>query len=258
MNDDTVRERMEMVSSFADGYRDMTYNDNLRRIGLSEEDLLNGGPFPPLEFLLRYHGFARAGGEQAGYGEIAHSAFDELELTAGDDVPPTELWERFKRGCEEEGKGINQQNNEGVITGLAELTNREGNLFVWIRDSVDGPCNLKHLYLELNDIKGIGHKVAAVILRDAVDLWDMETLVAAHNRRYLQPVDKWVRRVSVALWPELEGKGREEIARELADECEKHDVSNIEFNQGAYFLGAQKLDGDDSELEAVIREGFDR
>lgn len=249
---------MDTASSFADGYRRMTFDENLERIGLTEDELLSGGPHPPLAFLLRYHAFAKAGTERAGYGPIAHSAFEGLGLNDGDDIPPMELWEEFVEGCEEEGKGVNEQGNKGVVAGLAELTNREGNLFAWVRDGIDGECNLKHQYLELKNIKGIGQKVAALILRDAVDLWDMETRVAAHNRQYLQPVDAWVRRTAVALWPELEGKGKEQVARQLADKCQKHNISNIGFNQGAYFLAVYELDGDESELETVIREGFDR
>lgn len=249
---------MDTVSSSADGYRRMTFDENLERIGLTEDELRGGGPHPPLEFLLRYHAFAKAGTERAGYGPIAYSAFEGLGLNDGDHIPPIELWERFVEGCEEEGKGVNERGNEGVVTGLAELTNREGNLFAWVRDGIDGECNLKHLYLELKSIKGIGHKIAALILRDVVDSWGIEYRVAPHNRQYLHPVDRWVSRVGETLWPELEGATPEETAQLLAEKCNEHNVPNTRFNQGAYYLGVYEMDRDESKLETAIREGIER
>lgn len=104
-----------------------------------------------LSFFLLYHAFARVGGEQAGYGPIAHSLFKTLNLDGKEDIPPNDFWEAFKSKCQQEGTGVNARLNEGVITGLANLANRRGNLFQWVRDEVEATGELRHVFLEVTD-----------------------------------------------------------------------------------------------------------
>jgi hypothetical protein len=257
MNEDELRDRMAGVSEYATDYQSMMFGVNLQRIDLTEEDLRDGDAQSVLSFFLRYHAFARAGGEQAGYGSIAYSAFDSLGLDNDEEVPPTTLWDAFVSGCEDEGKGVNERLNRGVVTGLANLANRRGNLFVWVRDEVQATGELRPVYLELNDITGIGRKIATFMLRDIVWFWDLEAQVANHDREYLHPIDRWVRRVAVLLWPELDGADRAAIAQHLAQECDAHDISNAEFNQGAWYLGARELNGNETRLESTIQRGFE-
>jgi hypothetical protein len=235
----------------------MMFGDNLQRIGLTEADLRDGGAHSVLSFFLRYHAFERAGGGQAGYGSIAYSAFDSLALDSDEDVPPSEQWEAFVSGCEAEGKGVNELLNKGVVTGLSNMANRRGNLFVWVRDEVEATGEIRPVYLEVNDITGIGRKIATFMLRDMVWFWDLEEQVVIHDREYLHPIDRWVRRVAVLLWPDLEGADRSEIAQRLAQECDAHGISSAEFNQGAWYLGARELHGDESRLEATLQRGFE-
>jgi hypothetical protein len=254
MTDSEIAAKMEMISSYAEGYQDMMFGSHLQRIGLTEQDLREGGPHPSLAFILRYQAFARAGGEQAGYGPIAHSAFSQLDMNEGDDIPPNELWEGFKAGCEQEGKGVNERLNKGVVTGLAELSNRRGNLFVWMRDEIEETGELKRLYLELKDIKGIGRKISTFILRDAVWLWGLEEEIRKSDRQYLHPIDRWVSRVAALLWPEFQDAGDDVVAQHIADECNRLGLSNVEFNQGAWYLSAEEVDGDEAKLESVIQQ----
>ncbi len=257
MGTNTLQERIEMVASYAPEYQSLMFEDNLQKIGLAKQNLREGGAHPIIRFLLRYHAFARAGGEQAGYGSIAHTAFKELDLTNGEEIPPAELWNEFRRRCEHEGIGVNEPLNKGVVTGLAKLANRRGNIFLWVRNEVDATGELRPVFLEVEDITGIGRKIATFILRDIVWFWDIEDRVEPHDRKYLHPIDRWVSRVALNLWPELEGLGRSEIAQNLGQECTDHGISNAEFNQGAWYLGARALDGDEDRLEAALQRGVE-
>lgn len=89
--------------------------------------LLMRNPEKGLEYFLQ-NGFARAGGEQAGYGEIAVDALHRCISTAKDyevfiakKNAPELAWTEFENICLSQGKGVNKRVNEGVVKGLIRL-----------------------------------------------------------------------------------------------------------------------------------------
>lgn len=105
---------------------------------------------------------------------------------------------------------------------------------------------LEEAYRFLKKIDGISHKIAALFLRDvscSFGGWDKP------ERRHfycLQPVDRWVRVVAERCWENIAGiKDVEKVAKAIVECCRVQGIDPIDFNKGAWFLGAnfQKLCG---------------
>ena len=96
--------------------------------GPAAREKLLSDPLEGLKFILE-NAFARAGGEQAGYGTIAVEALERAVEAHGTYVkfmqlsnPEDIVWNEFKRICVKRGYGINRRLNEGVVKGLIKLT----------------------------------------------------------------------------------------------------------------------------------------
>jgi hypothetical protein len=203
-------------------------------------------PLASLRFLLGTYAFARAGGEQAGYGEIAASLL--ARQTAGpvaefwsefSDGPS--LWRAFARQCEAARIKPNEKLNRGPIEGfytLARDSPSAGLIAKWAKGlgAVDG---LRTLYEGLRRIRGVGPKIAAFVCRDAVLLAGSERAVPRDDSWLLQPVDVWMHRTAAYLSRKNRDVNGSEVARFLADAADQAGVSGIALNQGAWFFGSQ-------------------
>ncbi len=215
---------------------------------------------PSFRFLLGYYAFARAGGEQAGYGEICA---DWLEPWI--DSPPSRLWEAypddatfvgaFRRACREAGKGVNEVQNPRLLAGLYRKARSVGNtgLFADWAERIRGGASPSALNAELDAVHAIGPKIASFIVRDVIFLHNLEPAVARDEAWALQPIDVWVARVVAFLFPgERLGLDRPyETAERLAGACWEAGVSGVLVNQGAWYAGAQ-LAGDEAELARLL------
>jgi len=201
-----------------------------------------------LNFVLR-NSFARAGGEQAGYGRIATQALGKsvriigaydkfIQLTDA----PEAVWSKFIQVCNQEGIGINQKINEGVVKGIMKLAQNSvhHNPFEHIGRRV--VPNTVDAFLLLRNISGIGDKVASFITRDIVTILDVEDKVAAQNQILLQPIDRWIHGVAILLWKELEGRAPPWlIALKVVTKCKEYECSPARFNQGAWMYGSSVI-----------------
>jgi len=95
------------------------------------------------------------------------------------------------------------------------------------------------IYRELDGIRQIGPKIAAVFLRDTVAVLNLQQHLGAEHFRLLQPVDTWVRQIAGRLNIE---PGQHGLAAALAQACQEAGVDPIRFNQGAWYLGAHSFD----------------
>ena len=208
-------------------------------------------PIKGLEYFLR-DGFARAGGEQAGYGRIAvdalHqcvSSFEKFEAFIIRNDAPELVWTEFENFCMKQGKGVNRRVNEGVVKGLVRLVRESGdynyNLFHYIGKKVQS--SMTDAFIILRNVKGIGDKIAAFLLRDIVCILDLEETVPLEHRIFLQPVDRWVEETAICLWADLK-TGRVPswgIAMRIVDKCNEFGISGVRFNQGAWKFGTSKV-----------------
>lgn len=206
-----------------------------------------------LEVIFRCYAFARGGGaDKAGYHRISVSALrrkmgnSSFEEFIKDAAAPTRLWGEFEAECVQRHIGINKKMNEELVKGLLRLSQNAPsyNIAVYIRDGIS--ANIEATFARMNEIKGIGPKIASFMLRDFTWLFSLEEKIPHAHRHYLQPVDIWVGRTAQCLWPELKGEGYWPIAKRLAQECSRSGVSGIEFNQGAWYFGAQEVRNPDS------------
>jgi hypothetical protein len=200
-----------------------------------------------LRVLLGVYAFARAGAEQAGYYSLALEAANTVLAApyTGDDFADR-VWRSFQESCERKGVRANPRLNRGVTEGFAVwgARDRSRGLFPQIAETVV-TRGAESAFLQLYAVKGVGPKIAAFILRDAVWLYECEAQVAPTELMYLQPIDIWVRRVAAMLWPDLAPLSGKDIpdfmlARRIAMACVEEEVSGVAWNQGAWWLGAQE------------------
>ena len=201
--------------------------------------------------------FSRAGGEQAGYSEIAITALKNScgrlhgfqRFIARADSGEL-IWKDFVKLCVEEKKRPNEKNNKGVVVGLTRLAKKSPNQNIATRfERQISQGKLAEAYLDLIRNKGIGDKIARFLLRDFVAISGLEDQVPNTDLHFLQPVDVWVRRTAEFLWPNLSKSAREDpkdapdwfMAQFVTEKCLRHKVSSIRFNQGAWLFGSERV-----------------
>jgi len=205
--------------------------------------LLLENPQRGLEFFL-HNGFARAGGEQAGYGNIAVKALGNCVSSTGSyqaliekDNAPEIVWVEFEKICEKQGKGVNKRVNEGVIKGLIKLSKESFqynyNPFRYMINKIES--SMTDAFLTLRNIKGIGDKIASFLLRDIVCILDAEMKIPLKHRIFLQPIDRWIKGIAKYLWKDINERTPDwVIAQRIVDKCEEFEISGVRFNQGAW------------------------
>jgi hypothetical protein len=156
---------------------------------------------------------------------------------------PEQLWNAFVAVCQEHQRKINEQLNRGLIEGLAGYAARLhaeddiGNIWMDIQQAIVQSGRVEPIYQKITEIKGIGPKVGALVLRDMVALYDLESAIEPGDYHYLQPVDTWIRRIGPLLSDEIDDKTADwVIAGKLAKLCRRNRVSGVRFNQGVQYL----------------------
>ena len=94
---------------------------------------------------------------------------------------------------------------------------------------------------KLDSIWSIGPKIASLILRDVVYIYELETYLNKEDYYFLQPIDTWVHKIS----KELELIGEDKIyrgeAKDITDKCFELEINPIHYNQGAWYIGSNSL-----------------
>jgi hypothetical protein len=195
--------------------------------------------------------FARTGGQQAGYHEHARNALQKCieecgsfnELIQRQDAPDM-VWKKFSAECRAAGIKSYEELNKPIVTSLVRLAQQieDNNLFSFfgqeIRRSVPEAFKL------LRDIKGIGDKIAAMLLRDIVALLNLEEEVPVQHQFLLQPIDRWVKAFTTYMWPNLKRPKEASnwlIALKIVDKCIEYSCSPCRFNQGVWMFGSSEV-----------------
>jgi hypothetical protein len=111
-----------------------------------------------------------------------------------------------------------------------------------IQQAIVQSGRVEPIHQRITDIKGIGPKVGALVLRDMVALYDLESRIEPGDYHYLQPVDTWIRRIGPLLSDEIDEKTADwVIAGKLAKLCRRNRVSGVRFNQGVQYLAIVEL-----------------
>jgi hypothetical protein len=123
---------------------------------------------------------------------------------------------------------------------------------------------IKHAHEELMKINGIGNKITSLFLRDIMvmeKIKDSQIKNIHSERKYLQPIDVWVRRCnfiisnqSLPAPNETGKKSTEEHAKYIVNKSIEFDVSPEKVNMGMWYLSAQICESY-YKLKKVLREG---
>ncbi len=208
-------------------------------------------PYYAFRVMLGYYAFAKRGNDRAEYSGYALQALDKVLqgdktnfsafLSSGS--APEQLWNAFVEVCRENQRKVNEQLNRGLIEGLAGYAaqlyadDEIGNIWMDIQQAIVQSGRVEAIYEKITGIKGIGPKVGALVLRDMVALYDLESQIEPGDFHYLQPVDTWIRRIGPMLTDEITDKTADwVIAGKLSKLCRRNRVSGVRFNQGMQFL----------------------
>jgi len=106
----------------------------------------------------------------------------------------------------------------------------------------------------IQDINGIGSKIASLFLRDIAVMYNV---FPAKDRHLLQPVDVWVKRAFEKLTP----RGRpdiETIQRGIVEEATRTGISPEAVNQGMWYFSSQVADSEYRLSKALSDLGYAR
>ncbi len=230
-------------------------------------------PYYAFRAMLGYYAFAKRGNDRVEYSGFALEALERVlddkkenfaRFLASDDAP-ARLWQAFEEVCRENQRKINEQLNRGLIEGLAGYASRIyaedeiGNIWTTIHQAIVRSGKVEPIYQTITEIKGIGPKVGALVLRDMVALYDLEPQIDPADYHYLQPVDSWIRRIGPYLTEEITHETADwVIAGKLSKLCRRNRVSGVRFNQGVQYLAiveVRKIDHLKEFLRELARSG---
>jgi hypothetical protein len=232
------------------------------------EKLVDGYRF--LEAAYGHYAFARRGKDRF---DLSEMALEALHRTAEPDDfgqflemdDATVLWAHFEEVCREHGRKPQEQLNRGVIGGMAELAQEIykldgiGSVAAWIVKGVRQTGRIEPSFLRIVDVRGIGPKIASLILRDVVLLFGLEDLVDPVDRLYVQPVDKWLRMMApyVIDEPNADDLADWILAGKVSKYARRASVSGIRFNMGTTWFGMREVRAPEffsSAVRHVIRD----
>ena len=149
---------------------------------------------------------------------------------------PDRVWRKFK---ELTNNRPNAKITKGVVRDILEEMQKasEPNIIELL-----GGMAVEEAHKFLLGIRGIGDKLSAFILRDLQNFFKLWKVPNGELYR-LQPVDRWVRRLSELCWPHEPWTDKHNHnAKIIVECCMKYGVDPICFNQGAWFVGSHYTD----------------
>ena len=220
-----------------------------RRAGLQiDYPVLDRRPFDALMFFVEY-AHQRAGG--TAYTRVHRKALleaidasspldrgvnEQFVAQMEDETFAQRGWETFEKECETNSYKVNERQTKGPIKEVIEKLHHEGkpNLVALLRSKT-----LEEAYEFLKGIKGLGPKIAALLLRDLWSYVGPWPNTSEDEMYCLQPVDIWVRFWSKRCWDEANLPNADEAcAKLIVGWCREVGVNPIRFNMGAWFVGA--------------------
>lgn len=254
LNEEKVK---SIVKKLSEGWAQKYQSENGRGPNAAKGLLTN--PRAGLSFILA-NGFARAGGEQAGYGAFAVQALLEVEKTHESygnfvqlDNAPEIVWNKFVQLCNQKGIGINQKNNEGVVKGSVKLAQKSVHHNPFEHLGLNVVSNTVDAFLLLRNISGIGDKIASFITRDIVTILDVENKIAPQNQILIQPIDRWIKGFAGLFWEELKGRSPPWlVSLQIVAKCTEYGCSAARFNQGAWMFGSSVIEDTNQISEAAF------
>lgn len=213
--------------------------------------------FQALVCFFDYYAYSRQGAPSA-YPKIAIKALQNKFMSGVKSITiadAKEVWRNYQEIARNEynNLGVNRKLNpmhsdKGILTKMAKenIVNLASHVKSLIQNN-----QTKEAHEFVDDIRGIGTKIASLYLRDIAYLGKIPENTIKDSY-YLQPVDTWIEQAISIIF----GQGKPRILRKkqemIVKLCETANVSPIAFNQGAWVLGRQVAD-DYSTFKQITR-----
>jgi len=234
------RSLARVLESFGKCY-DEAHSIWVKQVGLpSDHRQLLDSPIDALLYFTRYaHERAGRNPRFPVYHRIAIKKACGTGLDIMSPAFPTSVWQTFERQTPYDERKGRHKTNEKLTQGpvmevLVSLQkSREPNLIALLRR-----MSLKEAHKWLTDINGIGNKVASLFLRDIWYFIGEWPNTPPTDRKFLQPVDVWVRSLSERAFQGAWPRADLAFAEQIVNRCKSVGIDPIEFNKGAWFVGS--------------------
>lgn len=193
---------------------------------------------------FKYYAYSRQGAASA-YPKIAEKALQNRFMRSVKSITiadAEEVWKNYQEIARNEynNLGVNKKLNpirsdKGILTKMTKKNII--NLASHVRSLIQNN-QTKEAHDLVDDIRGVGTKIASLYLRDIAYLGRIPENTIKDSY-YLQPVDTWINQAISIIF----GQGKPKVLRKkqemIVELCETANVSPIAFSQGAWVLGSQ-------------------
>jgi hypothetical protein len=140
---------------------------------------------------------------------------------------------------------LNKVNKEGdrlMVISLVNFIqfNNEKNILHFLIEQIKLK-KIAEAYQNLDGIWSIGPKIASLILRDVVYIYELENYLSDEDYYFLQPIDTWVHNLSRRIELVNNDKSYKNEEKDITDKCFEFGVNPIHYNQGVWYVGANSL-----------------
>lgn len=137
---------------------------------------------------------------------------------------------------------VNKEGDRLMVISLVNFIqfNNEKNILHFLIEQIKSK-KVAEAYRNLDGIWSIGPKIASLILRDVVYIYELENYLDREDYYFLQPIDTWVHNLSKSIGLVDRDKIYRGEAKDITDKCFELEVNPIHYNQGAWYIGSNSL-----------------
>jgi len=137
---------------------------------------------------------------------------------------------------------VNKEGDRLMVISLVNLiqSSSQKNILKFLIEKIKSNT-MPEIYKTLDGIWSIGPKIASLILRDIVYIYELEKFLKKDDYHFLQPIDTWVHKISKNIGLINKDKIYKGEAKDITDKCFEFGVNPIYYNQGAWYIGAHSL-----------------
>jgi len=137
---------------------------------------------------------------------------------------------------------VNKEGDRLMVISLVNFIqfNNEKNILRFLIEQIKSK-KIAEAYRNLDGIWSIGPKIASLILRDVVYIYELEGYLSEEDYYFLQPIDTWVHNLSKKIGLVNNDKIYRDEAKDITDKCFKFEVNPIHYNQGVWYVGSNSL-----------------
>jgi hypothetical protein len=138
---------------------------------------------------------------------------------------------------------VNKEGDRLMVMSLINFiqSNDEKNILLFLIEQIRAK-KIAEAYRNLDGIWSIGSKIASLILRDIVYIYELENYVDRESCYFLQPIDTWVHQLSKRVGLVDKNKIYKLEGKDITEKCFEFKTNPIQYNQGAWYIGSNSLE----------------